>query len=311
LVWASRWSPSLGLLQSVWPSPVPSMPGPRSFVAAQDGRPVGLAQMTPRREPQQWDVVYLGLAAPPAADRDGLPPLRLIPDRRATRLLGELCDASVELGATRLFARVAEDGEGYEMFRQVGFTPVVSEFTYFRETSTQRPAPAHGTIAGLRPQRRADAFLLKQLYQETNPKVVQMAEGKLSTSFESAWTGLTGFGGRLSRHARERRWVVERDSRLVAWLHASRQPRGPYVVRLMLDEREADLAQSLLDLALTEAAANPAPGVIVRVREYQHRVVRALEEAGFDLLEANVLMVKQLAIPALQPQFGRVLEKVV
>ena len=90
LVWAPRWSPSLGLLQSVWAAPVPGVHAPRSFVAEQEGKAVGLAQMRPRREPSQWEVMYLsvepevGGAASPTGD--GLPRLRLVPDRRATRL---------------------------------------------------------------------------------------------------------------------------------------------------------------------------------------------------------------------------------
>src|SRR5687767_13148024 len=103
IVWAPSWSPSLGLLQSVWSAPVPG--APRSLVAEQEGRPVGLAQMRPRREPRQWDVVYLAVEH---AGDDAPTGLVFAPDRRATRLLGELCDAAVELGLERLFTRIRE-----------------------------------------------------------------------------------------------------------------------------------------------------------------------------------------------------------
>jgi hypothetical protein len=282
---------------------------PRSFVAEHDGRPVGLAQMTPRPEPHQWDVVYLALEDGPAAVGHGRP-LRLVPDRRATRLLGELCDASVLLGAERLFARVPEDGEQFEMFRQVGFTPVVREYTYYR--ALDQPAPPRpgmtADIPGLRPQRRADAFGLLQLYQECNPKMVQMAEGMRSASWELPAGGL---GRRLTRRARTQRWVVERETHKAAWVELSTQRGRIHALRIMVDERYADLVGPLVDFALGAAAAHPAQGVTVRVREHQRRLLDALDAHGFEPVDGSYLMVKLLATPVLQPQFGRVLEKVV
>jgi hypothetical protein len=310
LVWAPRWSPSLGLLQSVWAAPMPGMPGipgPRSFVVEQGNRTVGLGQMRPRREPRHWEVVYLAVEPESSAAGEG-PRLRLIPDRRATRLVGEMCDASAQLGAERLFVRIADNDGGYEVFRQVGFTPVVREFTYYRPPSE---AGAPGTlpeIAGLRPQHRADAFGVLQLYHECTPKVVQMAEGKRSQSWELAGAGL---GKRLGRQAGARRWVVERDARKVAWLQVNGQRRGPHQVRMMVSEQAADVLQPLLDFALQTLAGRPANGVVMRVREHQPRVMRALEARGFEPIESQLLMVKQLAAPAMQPGFARALEKVV
>src|SRR5919108_579773 len=101
LVWAPRWSPSLGVLQSVWPAPLPGVPGPQSFAAEQGGRPLGLAQMRPRREPRHWEVVY---------------------------------------------------------------SPVEREYTYYQEQE-RAAAPPAAAVPGLRPQRRADAFGLLQLYR--------------------------------------------------------------------------------------------------------------------------------------------------
>ncbi|MGH2355264.1 MAG: hypothetical protein ACRDJN_26945, partial [Chloroflexota bacterium] len=187
LLWAPRWSPSLGLLQSVWAAPMPGIPGPRSFVCESDGRPVGLGQMRPRREPHHWEVVYLAVEATRPRSGDGpsrAGPVSVMPDRRAARLLGELCDAGVLLGAERIFASIAEDGGRFELFKQVGFSPVVREYSYLRPGgpeagpagTAEEAATASGlvgAIPGLRPQHRSDAFGLLQLYQECTPKIVQ------------------------------------------------------------------------------------------------------------------------------------------
>ena len=63
--------------------------------------------------------------------------------------------------------------------------------------------------------------------------------------------------------------------------------------------------------ALQTLAGRPANGVVMRVREHQPRVMRVLEERGFEPIESQLLMVKQLAAPAMQPGFARALEKVV
>jgi hypothetical protein len=232
-----------------------------------------------------------------------------VPDRRASRLLGELCDAGVELGAVRLFARVPEEGEEFPIFRQVGFTPVVREYTYYRPLEGRHDVAAGEVrIPGLRRQRRSDAFGILQLYRETNPKMVELAEGKLSRSWEFP-------EGRLSRglmrRSRIRRWVVEREGRAVAWLQVTIERRGTHVIRAMIDERTGDLAGQLLDFAMGVLAGQPGTGVAARVREHQALLRRALEARGFEIVDAHLLMVKQLAAPVLEHQFGRVLEKVV
>src|SRR5688572_17193880 len=225
LVWQPRWSPSLALLQSVWSAPVPGVRVPLSFVAERDGKPVGLGQLRPRREAHQWEVAYLAVEAPShTTDGGQVPNLRVVPDRNAARLLGALCDAAVEQGADRILARMSDGGGRYELFRQLGFSLAVREYCYFRalpREAAQRGSPEQlaKRVPGLRPQRRADAHGLLQLYARSTPKTVQLVEGKRSQSWETAPVGL---GKRLTRGSGVQRWVVERDSEKVGWLQIQR-----------------------------------------------------------------------------------------
>jgi hypothetical protein len=313
IAWAPRWSPSLALLQSVWTAPMPGMRVPLSFVAESDRRPIGLGQLRPRREPHQWEVAYL--AVEPATSGPGL---RLVPDRNAARLLGALCDAAIAQQADRVLARVADGGGRYELFRQLGFSLAVREYSYFRAlpdgavTATQlNPRFLAKRVPGLRPQHRADAHGLLQLYERSTPKTVQLVEGKRSQSWELAPIGL---GKRLTRRSGVQRWVVERDGRKVGWLQIQRLSRGPDQVRILVDDDSAELNQSLVDFAIDSLQGSGAGGVMVRVREHQSRLIAALEASQFFLVDAHLLMAKMLAMPvsvAMQPHFGRVLEKVV
>lgn len=310
IVWLPRWSPSLALLQSVWSAPVPGMRVPLSYVAEHDGKPVGLGQLRPRREAHQWEVAYLAVETLSGGQTANL---RLVPDRTAARLLGALCDAGVAQGADRILARMSDGGGRYELFRQLGFSLAVREYSYFHALTGAPAAPAAAPallakrVPGLRPQRRADAHGLLQLYARCTPKTVQLVEGKRSQSWEPAHVGI---GKRLTRGSGVQRWVVERDAEKVGWLQIQRVPRGPHQIRIMVDERASELNQSLVDFALDVLAGAPG-GAMVRAREHQERLIAALEASQFILVDAQLLMAKMLASPVLQPQFGRVLEKVV
>lgn len=320
LVWAPRWSPSLGLLQSAWASSMPGGATPRSLVVERDGRPVGLAQISPRREPRQWEIVYLAIEdvqpAVPELASDGqarsgaLWIVRDRSNRTATRLLGEVCDAAVAGGGERLFARIDEQGGRLDLFRQVGFSTVSHEYTYFHplEPGAVNAQGNDDSIEGLRPQRKPDSFAIFQLYQQCTPKIVQMVEGKQSKSWDLPPRGL---GPRLIRHPRVRRWVVERDSRLVAWVEMDTFRRGPHTLQLMVDERFAQLNDPLIRFALRTLAARGGGGVLVRTQEHQQLLMTALEDAALYLIDAHLLIVKQLAAPVLQAQFAPALEKVV
>lgn len=310
LVWQPRWSPSLALLQSVWSAPVPGVRVPLSFVAERDGKPIGLGQLRPRREAHQWEVAYLAVESPSVGQG---PNLRLVPDRTAARLLGALCDAAVEQAADRILARMSDGGGRYELFRQLGFSLAVREYSYFHALSSAEPGQRISAtllaqrVPGLRPQRRSDAHGLLQLYARGTPKMVQMVEGKRSQSWETAPIGL---GKRLTRGSGVQRWVVERDGEHVGWLQIQKLTRGPHQVRILADERHSELNQSLVDFAL-DVLAGSGGGALVRAREHQERLISALEASQFFLVDAQLLMAKMLATPVLQPQFGRVLEKVV
>jgi hypothetical protein len=79
----------------------------------------------------------------------------------------------------------------------------------------------------------------------------------------------------------------------------------------MLDPRAGDLADPLVQFAVEAAASRRAHGLLVRLREHQGGLIGALDRAGFDLVDSQLLMVKQLAAPVLQRQLTPALEKAV
>lgn len=312
LLWAPFWSPSVGLVQSVWGSRLPGVPATSSHVVELAGSVVGLGQCRPRSDARQWEVTFLSLA-PEGADVAGVP--SGFPDRRAQQLLGRLCDAAIERGAERIFAMVRDDGDGAPVLRQLSFAPVTRELTYV--------LPAGGVpdgvsvspalpVDGLRRQERSDAFGVHQLYRATTPPVVQLAEARRPQSWEPPRTRF-GVVPRLARGVPGRRWVVVRDDRVVGWAHLSVARRGGHHVSLMIDPSDPGLAASLVAVATEVARRARGAPVFASIRDHQWPEREALEAGGFRPYETNVLMMKQLAlaVPSARRNLAPAMERVV
>ncbi len=334
ILWAPRWSPSFGIVQSVWGAPVPGVPLTRSLVVEQSGRVIGLGQAQPRGEPRHWEVVYLALGS---GDDDAPAPGASVsgyPDRRALQLLGRLCDAAIERHAERIFASVRDDNDAVAVFGQLNFVPVTREHTYVIPASMVVPAmaaqdegdavvraPSGPDVAGLRRQERADAFGIHQLYRATTPPAVQLAEARRPQAWDPPRRTLGGWsllGTRLSPRFSGRRWVVVTNHQTVAWMQLGLMRRGPHQLSLMINPMgdtpgKEGLAETMLALAIDHVRRSRVAPIVARVREHQWLECRAFENAGFWLSETHVLMMKQLALtaPTLRRQHVLLMERVI
>jgi hypothetical protein len=312
LLWAPFWSPSVGLVQSVWGSRLPGVPTSSSHVVELAGTVIGLGQCRPRADGRQWEVMFLAIA-PNGVDVAGVS--SGFPDRRAQQLLGRLCDAAIERGAERIFAMVRDDGDGAAVLRQLSFSPVTRELTYVQPADsslegagTPPPAP----VVGLRRQERSDAFGVHQLYRATTPPVVQLAEARRPQSWEPP-RGRFGALPRLARGGPGRRWVVVRDDRIVGWAHLTVARRGAHHLSLMVDPSDPGLAVSLVGVAAEVARRTRVAPVFASIRDHQWPEREALEGIGFRPYETNVLMMKQLAlvVPSARRNLAPAMERVV
>lgn len=314
LVWAPFWSPSVGLLQSVWSGAVIGGFRTRSFVVDQGGRPIGLGQCRPRPESPHWEVVFLAVERTVLSD-DHAPETVGFPDRRAVQLLGRLCDAAVERLGERIFATVRDQGEAVAVVRQLGFTPVAREQTYLLPSGLPLVRP-DWPPAGLRRQERADAVAIHQLYQQQTPPVVQLAEGLRVAAWEAPRRPFGELGGlrvRLTRGRVTRQWVLSDGGHIEGWMRVTIARRGAHHLAVMIAPSRADLAPSLIASAVAFAHDVRSAPIIVRVRDHQWVERDAVEAIGFRSGDANLVMMKQLAIPVptMRRSFAGALERAV
>ncbi len=287
------WSPlraairSHGPVAGLWPART------RTFALREDRRVIGFAQTSLRREPDQWEIMYLVLAP---ADSAGSPPAAA--DRHVAQLLSGICEAAEEEGTTRLFVRLPEDSATGECFRRVGFAKVLTEHTYAANAPARSAPPPH---LDLREQRPADAYPLWQLYRASTPAVVQTAEALSSRQWDLPLP--------LLPRRRPRGWVVPGPERPVAWVQLADDGHKAVAAEVMVDPDATDLIADLLDYLIAQVGGSNTR-LACTVREYQTDLRFALEDRGFEVAASSDLMVKRLAIPVLRRGLVPILEKV-
>ncbi len=279
----------------LWPSHT------RTFALREGRRVIGFAQTTLRREPDQWEIMYLVLAPPGSA---GSPPVvAAAAERRVVQLLSGICEAAEAEGATRLFARLPEGSATVECFRRWGFDKVLTEHTYAVQIQARSASPPR---LDLRAQRPADSYPLWQLYRASTPAVVQTAEAVSSRQWDLPLPLLPRW---LLPRRRARGWVVPGAERPLAWVQLAMDGYKSAVAEVMVDPDATDLVQGLLDYLVAQVGGGNTL-LTCTVREHQTALRFALEARGFRLAASSDLVVKCLAVPVFQRGLVPILEKV-
>jgi L-amino acid N-acyltransferase YncA len=235
-------------------------------------------------------------------------------------LIDHLCGEALARGVTRIYVRIPDGHPVVESFKAHGFVRYANDRVFFR--NEPEPAPAEGDVPGLRPARRRDGLGLFTLYLATTPKAVSQLE---APDFDQ-WRALhvsertTERMPRLGRRS-SRSLVVERGGQIVGWLGVEPGPPSrPHTISMMAHadaSPNGELQEMLLARALRDLGAHPG-AVWCNVRNYDTLTTRVLQEAGFEALAGQDLLVRELRVKvaarvrqakkekALAPVFGAV-----
>jgi hypothetical protein len=219
-----------------------------------------------------WDVVRLAV--------------RGNPDAVVGAVLGAALAYLQARGVPRLFLRCSEDT--VHAFRELGFNGLAREYVLLgskRESSDDAALPIDSRYR--MPQ---DAWPLHQLESEITPSLVRQLEGLTSVEWSH-------------RRKDMQEIVIERDSRLVAWVGWRQKPRrGLNQVGLLVHPDHKETGPALLAYALTCVRGQP----FARVREYQEDVLRDFLDEGFEVIDEETMMVKHARVELARAQRPRV-----
>ena len=211
-------------------------------------------------------------------------------------LIDHLCTEAVGMGVARIYVRIPEGHAVMESFKAHGFTPYARDRVFYRDDVDSLPVGADDTelAAGLRPATRKDALGLFTLYLAATPRAVSQVEAPDYQQWRALNEGewLHRFGRRGNRSM-----VVERSGEIIAWLGVEvGSPGRPHTVALSTrQDQQGDgrLERELLAEAM-RGLSGQGSAAWCNVRNYDTVTTRVLQDAGFEALAGQDLLVREM-----------------
>jgi hypothetical protein len=238
----------------------------------------GLMQLIPVRKAEQETARYAALLyMSPAAQND-----------EVEEAWAELAEAFVmyatENGVQCIVAETPESGHEAEALHRVGFSALMhQDIMKLAALPQEMEAP---DVIGLRAQEERDELYVKLLSMRVVPKLVQKAEGA---------TDLT----RLT-HRSDCGFILMRNQDPLA--HVSfRQGRRGYGMQVLFRQDAEDLAEPVLQYALSNLCDRTRRPVYCMIPSYQSWLLPVLDGLGFTHITSNTIMVKHTTARVRQP----------
>lgn len=277
---------------------LPVNPASRTWICEDHWHILGFAQVRERPSRITWDLAYLA----------SMVNRNVSGDEVLTALLEYVLEIASSHGILRIFAKVEDDMPELELFQKAGFQRYARQLTYvFNPGSAQgdfNPPPS------LRRWNRHHAWGLHQLYRAVTPQRVQMAEMlDSSEEFAKLYVGsLRPLPSALSRG--DENFVCDVGVRLGAWLRICRgHGSAPHQLTLIVHPEHAELAEPLLRFGTRRLLEGSARPIYCQVREYDSFVIAALRSSGFEHVSTKALLVRHIAMLAMNPRTVPALEQ--
>ena len=276
---------------------IPLNPTSRTWICEENWRILGFAQVRERPSRIMWDLSYL------ASMVHG----NVASDEVLMALLEYMLEIASTHGILRIFAKVEDEIPELELFQRAEFQRYARELTYIYEPEGLPPGI---DLPSLRRWNRHHVWGLHQLYRSVTPQRVQMAE-LLENSEEFAQLHV-GSLRRLpfSLSGGRENYVCDLGVRLGAWLQVYRgHGSAPHQISLIVHPEHTELAEPLLKFGVRRALEGGVRRIYCQVREYESAVIAALRSSGFEHAGTKVLLVRHLALLAMNPRTVPALEQ--
>ena len=273
-------SPSFG---AVLAAVLPGGPQGDGLYVLEDPDPAsqGFVQVRRRLGRPEADLVYI---APRLGEDSGA--------RAAEVWKRLLTEVSVTLGAQgiqRIYAGLPEGSAEVDIFRESGFSLYTRQDLYARLAT---PLPSAEGVSAWSPRLPAHEWGVQRLYSEVVPWLVQQAEGGL-------WPDGMAVP-RLDLGEEVEFVLVDRGE--VIGLVQARSGEKMHWLHVVLHPRAYQWAISAIVCGLSCLSGRGSHQVYCPVREYQGGLRSPLEEAGFQWVASQVLLVKYTMARVREPQ---------
>lgn len=269
----------------------------RTWICEDHWHILGFAQVRERPARVTWDIAYLASMVSSNASSDEV----------LVALLDYMLQAASSHGIHRIFARVEDEIPEQELFQRAGFQRYARQLTYVFQP---------GTVQGdfnqpsLRRWNRHHAWGLHQLYRSATPQRVQMAEMlDSSEEFAKLYVGsLHPLPAIFSKG--DESFVCDVGVRLGAWLRLCRgHGATPHQLSLLVHPEHAEMAEPLVRFGTQRLLERDARPIFCQVREYDSSVINALRSSGFEHVSTKALLVRHMALLAMNPRTVPALEQ--
>lgn len=269
----------------------------RTWICEDHWHILGFAQVRERPARVTWDIAYLASMVSSNASSEEV----------LAALLDYMLQDASNHGIHRIFAKVEDEIPEQELFQKAGFQRYARQLTYVFQP---------GTVQGdfnqpsLRRWNRHHAWGLHQLYRSATPQRVQMAEMlDSSEEFAKLYVGsLHPLPAILSKG--DESFVCDVGVRLGAWLRLCRGHGAiPHQLSLLVHPEHAEMAEPLVRFGTQRLLERDARPIFCQVREYDSSVINALRSSGFEHGSTKALLVRHMALLAMNPRTVPALEQ--
>jgi hypothetical protein len=293
----------------------PLNPASRTWICEDHWHILGFGQVRERPSGMTWDLSYLASMVNSSISSDDV----------LAALLDYILEIATTHGILRIFAKVDDEIPEMELFQKAGFQRYARQLTYIYDPSVgtqfiapERRSEADNQLLGsikrdppsLRRWNRHHVWGLHQLYRATTPQRVQMAEMlEKSEEFAKLYVGsLRPLPSFLSRG--DENYVCDVGVRLGAWLRI-RRGHGPvpHQLSLIVHPEHAELAEPIIRFGMRRLLEGSTRPIYCQVREYDSFVINALRSSGFEHVSTKALLVRHIAMLAMNPRTVPALEQ--
>ena len=247
-----------------------------TWVFVERGRIVGLVSLRDCGHPAAWRIDCL--------QSDG---------EQCLALLDRVSAAASTERVRKLFLRLLSDSPLTHQARRSGFSPYKADYVYRLKADPFQATTPNPQQYGLRPASKSDDYRLFGLYTAVVPAPVRTAEGMTLTEWQET-------RDRPAWPEQHREFVLGTQESITGWLRVkSFRESGCFCI--LCHESDGESLELLMKCAIRSLHAKSS--IFCVAYAFQQRLLRLLEDLGFEQMAECSSLMKEMTVKATQPHF--------